>query len=152
MYLLRENCWLEHSGVSFRIPENYYFDPEEPYYFCCMPRKKGFKVYYELCWEDIDVEQSLKEYQEDTYETSAPIERIEHNGLKGYCSTFGDVEEEIFIAKFPIVDREKEFNRFQFSIRTKKFNIKEIKALPEFKKLFDYIWKPDRKRYKVKID
>lgn len=150
MYLLRDNCWLEHSGVSFRIPKNYYFDPEEPYYFCCMPRKKGFKVYYELCWEDIDIEQSLKEYQQETYETYAPIQKIEHNGLEGYSSTFGDIEEEIFIAIFSIVDKAEDFNRLNFSIRTEKFNIEEIKASPEFRKLFDQIWKPNCERYKVK--
>ena len=66
MYLLKEDCWLEHGGVSFCIPKNYYFDPEEPEYFHCKPHRKGFDVYYELRREDVSAKQSLKEYQKET--------------------------------------------------------------------------------------
>ncbi|MCI8589345.1 MAG: hypothetical protein HFE77_01315 [Clostridiales bacterium] len=150
MYLVKNDCRFEHGGVSFRIPRDYYFVPEEPDYFCCIPLEEGFKVYYEFCWEDKGPKKALEEYQRETYETSAPIEKIEHNGLKGYCSTFGDVEDETFVAVFSVVDREGEFNRFKFSIRTKDFNIEKIKASAEFWKLYDGIWKTTRRKYTVK--
>ena len=149
MYFLKENCQIEHSGVTFCIPKDYYFNPEEPHYFCCMPRGKGFKVYYELCYEEIRAKQSIKNYQQETDETSAPIKKIEHNGLKGYCSTFSDVEDEVFMAVFSIVDRAEGYNRFKFSVSTPSFDFEEIKASPAFQKLWDGIGKTTRKQKQI---
>ena len=126
MYFLKENCQIEHSGVTFCIPKDYYFNPEEPHYFCCMPRGKGFKVYYELCYEEISAKQSIKNYQQETYETSAPIKKIEHNGLKGYCSTFSDVEDEVLTGQRGITD-------LNFRLAHPALILKKSKLRPRFK-------------------
>ena len=149
MYLLKSDCCFAHGNVSFSIPKDYYFYPDEADYLRCMPRGKRFKVYYDLCYEDISIKQAIKNYQRDTYETSAPIYPIEHNGLKGYCSTFRDVQDEVFTAVFSIVDRKEGHNRFKFTISTTKFNIAKLKATPAFLKLWNSIEKTTREQDKT---
>ena len=75
--------------------------------------------------------------------------KIEHNGLKGYCSTFSDVEDEVFMAVFSIVDRAEGYNRFKFSVSTPSFDFEKIKASPAFQKLWDGIGKTTRKQKQI---
>jgi len=140
MYLLKNSCYFELNGIVFKVPENYYIDAgntggdENDLFFESFDR--SFQVSYKMKYNCAGIKESLSNTQLFIFDACQPIEEIKHNGLKWYCTTYGDEKEQYFDARFLIEETDSGSTEFEFSILTYNGDIERIKKSSEFKELF----------------
>lgn len=134
------------------MPKNYYFFPESSEYFEFTHIDKNIKIAYaiddyvgddDITNDDVisdeeiyeNIKQWISYHQREAYEIEAPIEKFEHNGFRGYCSTYGDDEETVFEAGL-LLDNGIALT---ITIYDGTHTIEEIKNTPEFKAVFEGI-------------
>ncbi|MCI8331685.1 MAG: hypothetical protein HFE78_02530 [Clostridiales bacterium] len=155
MYILRDRCQFRINKVVFSVPKDYSIDAKETDLehdvLCFWHPDKSFVARYKLVCDNVheDIKEELSKPQMFIFDTCQPIEEIEHNGMKGYATTYGDEKEQYYEAIFIIKETNNFRIAFAFSIITYHGDIKRIKVSPEFRELFDSIWRKDRKKYKI---
>ena len=147
MFLLKNDCRFELEGVTFTVPKNYYIDAdnanadENTLFF--EPLGHDFQVSFKIDYQCGSVQNALTDFQLMMFNDCEPIQEIEHNGLKGFCSTFGNGREQYYEARFLVEGTARGCTVFEFTALTYQGNIAKIKESPEFKQLFDSIQKID---------
>ena len=153
MYILRDRCLFGINKVNFTVPENYSIDTKETDLgddiICFLSPDESFTVSYKLVHTNQDTKQALSDSQMGLFDECQPIEEIEHNGMKGYSTTYGDDTEQYIDARFIIGKTDSESTEFEFSILTYHGDIERIKMSPEFRELFDSIWIKGARKYKI---
>ena len=143
MYLLKNDCQFELKGVTFTVPENYYIDADNmdvnANTLLFESLDHHFQVSYKMEYHCKNVQKALSDLQLSLYDHCEPIDEIEHNGLTGYCSTFGDEREQYCVARFLVEETGNDCTAFEFTVLTYQGNIEQIKESAAFKQLFDRI-------------
>ncbi len=149
MFILKEKCQFKISKVVFTVPKDYYIEVSntdlDNNMLCFSPPDKSFVVCYRLVCNSkkirdvMDIKYRLLIFLSLLYAQYQPSQKIEHNGLIGYCTTYGDEKEQYYEARFLIDEPDSDIIEFEFSILTYNGDIERIKKSPEFKELFDGI-------------
>ena len=153
MFILRDNCQFKINKVVFIVPKDYYIEASntdlDNNTLCFASPDKSFVVSYRLVCNHKNIKEALSDPQMFIFDECQPIEEMEHNGLKWYHSTYGDEKEQYYDARLIIKETNNVRIEFEFSILTYNGDIERIKASPEFRELFDRIWRTDQKKYKI---
>ena len=149
MFILRDKCQFKISKVVFTVPKDYYIKAGHTDFdnniLCFAPPDECFVVCYRLVcnsnkrWDVINIKEKLLILLSLLYDQYQPSKKIEHNGLIGYCTTYGDGKEQYYEARFLIDEPDSNIIGFEFSVLTYNGDIERIKKSPEFKELFDGI-------------
>lgn len=128
------------EGLSFSIPENFYFKSNSEYErgleFWSFDNKYCIEYLIFVSSESTEEELYEDEKEYESFTEILPLQPLSHNGLSGHHTAYKTARTQYYAASFLLGETEEGFVKFDFVVSSMQSDITEILKSSEFQTIF----------------